>query len=314
MENKPDHLKLGRTKDCNTCPDTIQHVWDDYVRNRKTGKLGSWVPIEFGSYNPLGDPPYIPHVKCIDRDHKRRHPLSILHGDMNETLNNLGKRLGEPELMNVNLNTWSEDEKTLLILNNIKEYLIAFIRDADVIVGTVAWINHREILEELYKKEKVSIIVQKDDFVGNYRLGDQISEFNKSFPSCFYRDDEILSSTLIPKYMENVPRRIEPFRCLGEVNTEIVPLQHRKVLVSLKKREDVYDLRTSWAGSLNVTHNGVVSYNEARLSVDRNFRASQFKAWWLMLLQSEPLDSKIKFMYPEILPEIAEERLVSYGS
>lgn len=42
--------------------------------------------------------------------------------------------------------------------------LIEYIRNADGVLGAVAWLNHRAILRELAKKEAVTIIIQKEEW------------------------------------------------------------------------------------------------------------------------------------------------------
>ncbi len=79
-------------------------------------------------------------------------------------LNKLSMR-GSPKLGNSatpleDHGTVRDNARTEVVFRNIEERLIKFIGDADIIVGCVAWLTSRRVLEALRKKHAVSLIVQ----------------------------------------------------------------------------------------------------------------------------------------------------------
>src|SRR5258706_2778120 len=59
----------------------------------------------------------------------------------------------------------STDGSIKVFFNNIEEALIDEIEKAEAVVGVVAWLTNRNILDALAKKRYVSILVSKQDFL-----------------------------------------------------------------------------------------------------------------------------------------------------
>src|ERR1700674_1415082 len=61
--------------------------------------------------------------------------------------------------------TISDDGKVRVFFKNLEDHLIQYIREADIVVGCVAWFTSPRILKALSKVKGVSIVVQKEDFL-----------------------------------------------------------------------------------------------------------------------------------------------------
>src|ERR1700737_4595445 len=58
-----------------------------------------------------------------------------------------------------------EDNRTKVFFRNIEQKVLSYIKEYPIVVGCVAWFTNENILKALAKKEGVSILVQKEDFL-----------------------------------------------------------------------------------------------------------------------------------------------------
>src|SRR5438552_524921 len=71
--------------------------------------------------------------------------------------------LQDPSLQD--FSTSNTDVSVQVYFKNVESHLIQHIESADVVVGCVAWLTSPAILAALSKKNGVSIIVQKEDWL-----------------------------------------------------------------------------------------------------------------------------------------------------
>jgi hypothetical protein len=113
---------------------------------------------------------------------------------------------------------------------HLKPKLVKHIDTADVVVGSVAWLTDGEILDALAKKNAVSIIVQKEDFLRRDMGKVSKPELRKQY-------DKLKSGR---RYEMNVGHlsfcvdpTLDPIRCVGNHNkaNTSYPRAHNKFVV-----------------------------------------------------------------------------------
>src|SRR2546422_11554601 len=58
-----------------------------------------------------------------------------------------------------------EDGRTSVFFKQIEKHLLDHIEQYKIIVGCVAWLTNDRILKALAKKEGISLVIQKEDFL-----------------------------------------------------------------------------------------------------------------------------------------------------
>jgi uncharacterized protein YeeX (DUF496 family) len=136
-----------------------------------------------------------------------------------------------------------------VVFRDIKDKLKMHIKEADVVVGCVAWLTSEDIIEELAKK-KVSIIVQKEDFLrpdmsynkGNGEWKRKLRNMYNSIPHSMSRLDEDIPSPLrsMSYCSDDI---IHSIRCCGVYNnSKQKPNMHNKFLIFCKEIKKPYDV------------------------------------------------------------------------
>lgn len=131
----------------------------------------------------------------------------------------------------------SKDREINVYFNNLESHLIKHIKEADVVVGCVAWLTNYKILEALNTRLGIALVINKknkDEIDKNKKL----KELYEKMPSI--RSDVFQTTTLIDCLQNEY---IEPIRCVGirsKSKNETIPLMHNKFIVFCKAtREDL---------------------------------------------------------------------------
>jgi len=203
---------------------------------------------------------------------------------------------------------------------------------ADAVVGCVAWLTSRPVLEALARKHAVSIVVQKEDFlrrdcdsVPAYRQ--RLRENYEAIKPGFIRDEMTFYRTSIPELSPTLEQSIAAIRCMGVrgVGDRIHPRMHHKFMVLLRLAPEqipnaTYIPYAVWTGSFNPTANGTRSLENAVLItsnwdkallaellgkervrewVQTDIPHAYFQEWAQVLAHSEPLDWASEHVAPE---------------
>jgi len=200
---------------------------------------------------------------------------------------------------------------------DMENTLIRHIKDADVIIGCVAWLTNTKILKALKKvKHGVSIIVQKEDFlrpdcvkIGN--LNKLYNDINGLKWHCAGREVDIDCKPDISRYsMCSLEDNFTaPIRCLGNHNKDkhpAFPRMHNKFIVFCKitNEKTIDDLKkvrpyAVWTGSFNLTHNSSNSLENAVYIEDHDIALKYTNEWAHLLCLSEPLDWESEWCAPQ---------------
>lgn len=202
---------------------------------------------------------------------------------------------------------WVEGVTLRAYFEDLEEHLIEHIREADAIVGCVAWLTSEHILGALASVPRgVSLIVQKEDFLrpdldagARWKSDRRIQYEALRSLECWPETLNIATHALIEGL------RIEPVRCAGLRRQKFPtqPRMHHKFLVFCKQELPSFPSSTGglgstswpepyavWTGSFNFTANGCKSLENAIFIKDNHVARSFYQEWQYVAWLSEPLN------------------------
>lgn len=205
----------------------------------------------------------------------------------------------------------SPDGSVRVHFRDLEEALIANIRKARVVIGCVAWLTSRPILNALaLVPGGVSIVVQKEDFL----RPDLDATGNTSRPlSVLYNKLPETSGRysfpgLVSSLSYCTDSTIAPVRCVGNHNREkssSFPRMHNKFVLFCNVKEaegDGFSEITPyavWTGSFNFSKNATFSFENAVVLTDEAIVQSYYREWGQILALSEPLNWEDPWCAPE---------------
>lgn len=209
---------------------------------------------------------------------------------------------------------------------DLKSHLIQYIQDAEAVVGAVAWLGDSDVIQELAKKELVSIVITKKE------VYESLKSKYKSIPR-FQWDflNEGIPEYFIDDGGETI-RTWEAIRCVGKINSDgknsdekrkIKPLMHHKFLVFCNLEtwsislgdinpecpeiieDEIIDAGSKlvpyavWTGSFNLSDNATYSFENAIYITNPDIVSAYYQEWCQLMAFSEP----INWRSPELNPE-----------
>ena len=192
--------------------------------------------------------------------------------------------------------------------DNLDEHLAAYIREADAVVGCMAWLTNPKVLSAL-QSVPVQILVQKEDFL----RPDSARSWSKNRVRKAYE-------SLNPLWRPELAKTIGRFCYGGEGSTDAVrvvgvapdhkksanPRMHHKFFVFLKavlpENPNVwmqYVPYAVWTGSFNATHNGTRSAENAVMIRDAAIAGAYAREHGPLFGLSETLDWQHEWVAPE---------------
>jgi hypothetical protein len=187
---------------------------------------------------------------------------------------------------------------------DIETKLVSHIREADAILGAVAWLTNYKILDALAELKNVSIIVQKEDFLrpdiglpSNYKitLNQKYNNLKCNLERHFF--DNILSSVSVAS-----DPSIDAVRCVGNHNKDkkpAFPRMHNKFLVFARVDKYFVFPYAVWTGSFNLTKNAGLSLENALYITQPEIVNAYFQEYGQIAAMSEKLDWDSDWAAPE---------------
>lgn len=207
----------------------------------------------------------------------------------------------------------NSDKDIEVYFRNIEENLFKYIKEADIVLGCVAWLTSETILTALAEKRAVSIIVQKEDFLrpdmnsssNKDKWKKKLKYYYNNLKSdlCRYEFGNILNSI---SYCTDPT--IEPIRCVGNYNKDkkpAFPRMHNKFLVFAKRLDNNEQELPEvipygvWTGSYNLSKNAQRSLENAIFIRDNDIVNAYYKEFGQIAAMSEPLDWESEWIAPE---------------
>ncbi len=210
----------------------------------------------------------------------------------------------------------TDSAQVSVLFRNLEEELISQIKEADFVVGCIAWLTNPRILEALtLPRFGSSIVVQKEDFLRPDTTRSR-SSWKKSLRELYDRMfcglDRFCVGGLVRSLSVGGDPTLPPIRCVGNHNRERVPAfprMHNKFLVFCKidiSEEDRYSpypypivTYRVWTGSFNLTDTATRSFENAVLISSEVIARAYFDEWAQILAISEPLDWLSDWVEPE---------------
>jgi hypothetical protein len=227
------------------------------------------------------------------------------------------------------------DKQTHVFFRNLEDHLINFIKQADVVMGCVAWLTSAPILKALALKKGISIIVQKEDFLrpddtskSDWRS--QLHNLYNDLPRQLDRRD--FYDTILGGMACKPNSLIDPVRCVGNYNSSkqpSFPRSHHKFVLfcnyvgncsckECQKEKEYYSedylhckyckLKTQishikpyavWTGSFNFTKNAGTSLENAVVLHDEKIVKAFYNEYAQIAAISEPLNWTANWIQPE---------------
>jgi len=203
-----------------------------------------------------------------------------------------------------------------VLFRDLEEELIAQIKDADFVVGCVAWLTNTRILEALTTPRfGTSVVVQKEDFLRPDATASRSAwkrSLRESYDRMFCGLNRYCVGGLVRTLSVGGDPTLTPIRCVGNHNRDRVPAfprMHNKFLVFCKidisdqelYGPEPYPIVTPrvWTGSFNLTDTATRSFENAVLISSDVIARAYFDEWAQILAISEPLDWKSDWVEPE---------------
>lgn len=206
-----------------------------------------------------------------------------------------------------------------VVFRDLEERLVQEIQGADFVVGCVAWLTNRRILEALGEVE-CCIIVQKEDFLRPDISGSK-TELQALYNLILNRRHRGEFWFPLSEMSTHGDNGIEGVRCVGNHNASrspAFPRAHHKFVVFGNRRpterlevdvdEDApswcnldceFSFDRVWTGSFNFTHNAGASFENALLVRDYRIARSFLGEFAQLAALSEPLAWDSDWCAPE---------------
>lgn len=205
--------------------------------------------------------------------------------------------------------TRSENGEVAVYFRNLEDRLVECIKQADLVVGCVAWLTHEKILSALSRVPSgVAIVVQKEDFLrpdldSGDRWKQKLRSMYKALPECPQRQ---IWTGLIGRLSLHGNPPIDAVRCVGNHNrdkTPAAPRMHNKFLVFCRVRDHEWafdpDPYLVWTGSFNLTKSATNSLENAITISDSHIVNAYYREWEQIEAISEPLNWRSRWIEPE---------------
>ena len=152
-----------------------------------------------------------------------------------------GLKGGQANLADYSFSDIKDIECVSVHFRDLESNIIRYIKNADIVVGCVAWLTSFPILNSLKEKVAVSIVVQKEEFL-RPDYGEKKDCSNKRLYKAYnslprlYRTNKATSEAIVLRTntMDSEAEPISAIRCVGfarRKNQFSLPLMHHKFLV-----------------------------------------------------------------------------------
>jgi hypothetical protein len=187
-----------------------------------------------------------------------------------------------------------------VVMRDQLQHVCEFIRQYPCIVGCVAWLTHERVVGALATRKRVSLVVQKEDFLreaGAGYSGQFRTRLRAGYGSlrCGLTIDQLVPDTQPPPAGD---ARVGAVRCFGLGRTQAQerrPVMHHKFLVGGEFSDErepkvAFDAQAVWTGSFNPSLNGDRSIDNSVILRHPNFAHVYAREWLALLVRSEPLN------------------------
>ena len=198
------------------------------------------------------------------------------------------------------------DVVTEVVFRGIVKEAVRFISKYDVIVGSVAWLTHPLILQAMYDRKGVSMLVQKERWIRPDKRSTGSDRWKRRLRASYNKMPSTLQYKGMPSPLTNIQskvRTIDAVRCVGMVPKKTdgrAPLIHSKFVVGCNfLRSGTLKPTAVWTGSANFTANSERSIENAVILYHGGVAAAYMMEWAQLQALSEPLDWTHRLVTPQ---------------
>ena len=198
-----------------------------------------------------------------------------------------------------------------VLFTGLQDILVAEIQKWPVVIGCVAWLTNDAALKALATRRRVSVLVNKEDFLrpdsGNMSEqrvkklysaipGIDRAEFGAHYNCASDPDtDAVRCVGVHGRKDRNTPRMHHKFLVFCEATPKQWYPEYPRPIDYL----DDITPQVVWTGSFNITYNACHSLENAIIIRDSIIAAAYFNEWYTLLGLSEPLDWESPYVAPE---------------
>ena len=210
----------------------------------------------------------------------------------------------------------AQECRVTALFGNLENSLCQVIRQADFVIGCVAWLTNRNVLRALsVPREGVQLVVQKEDWLrpdcSGSRAESWKSGLREAYDDLECRIDRWSMSSMLgmPTLSAGWDVDESAVRCAGNHNSArhpAFPRMHHKFFVFCDVvLDEKYSMpcsitpRSVWTGSFNPTANGTRSRENAVLIESDGIAAAYAREWFQVYAISEQLDWESDWCAPE---------------
>jgi phosphatidylserine/phosphatidylglycerophosphate/cardiolipin synthase-like enzyme len=178
---------------------------------------------------------------------------------------------------------------------NISDHLLLAIGEADIVVGSIAWLTDSIILEALADTDGVAIVVQKKDLLRpdleeKQADKEQLMRLYSALPRALSRIDHAFINTVLYNASPDLDLTIDPVRMVGVRQKSSHPKAHNKFIVLCKYSTDGYQPYAVWTGSYNFTRTSQFSFENAVVLRSNEIATAYFSEFAQLEALSEPIN------------------------
>jgi hypothetical protein len=210
----------------------------------------------------------------------------------------------------------ADDCRVTAMFGNLEESLCKIIREADFVIGCVAWLTNKNVLRALsIPRDGVQLVVQKEDWLRpdctDTSAGSWKSGLREAYDDLECRIDRWSMSSMLgmPTLSAGWDTDEIAVRCAGNHNSSrnpAFPRMHHKFFVFCDVGlDDEFGMpssitpRSVWTGSFNPTANGTRSRENAVLIESLGLASAYAREWFQVYAISEPLDWESAWCEPQ---------------
>lgn len=217
---------------------------------------------------------------------------------------------------------WVPQEDNSATVGNVSVFfrdqdtaLINELKTAKFVLGAVAWLTSQPVLEALSNVDYgCAMVVQKEDFL-RPEYSTPATAYRAKLRHAYSKLHADLPRYSLPGIAGGLSvacdPSVEPVRCVGNFNREkrpAMPRMHNKFLVLCdvcipdEKHPDAHTVVkpvSVWTGSMNLTYNATLSFENSVLIKDSEIACAYAEEWAQIFALSEPLDWESDWVAPE---------------
>ncbi len=191
-----------------------------------------------------------------------------------------------------------------VFFDGLEEKIVELIDQSDAVVGCVAWLTSKPILEALSKKP-CQIVVQKEDFLRPDKNATK-TQIRQRYDALRGFIKYSLVDCLVSTLNIASEERMDAVRCAGEFSTSqkgLSPRNHNKFMVFLRRINDDYaealQAEKVWTGSYNHSFTATQSFENCVLFHDQRVAKAYLDEWAHIYSLSEELDWENTWVEPQ---------------